>query len=135
MKRTQIVGIPKRQTLAGAQPKIAITIIDIPGIWNVRPLAEQASITLRDWKIIEVDGNAKRFGRHFVGYNEEDGEGRVSSKIAEFDPAQRRGRTSSGRVYQLEGPPGSNDDADYVLSVWLRLHGAAKHRVLEAIDA
>ena len=101
-------------------------------IWQPADIEDQPEVTLRYWKVIEVEGkDPEYFGRHFVGWNVEDQEGRVSSKIVAFDAKTMRGVTDSGRVYQLEGKPGSHPDAEYVLRAWLRGQGVAKHAVVE----
>lgn len=87
-------------------------------LWLTHPITQQASLTLKDWSVIEPpDGE-----RHFVGYCVENCEGRVSSPIKSFDPATLRGSTATGRVYQLKGEPGHHSDAQYVLSNWLAMY-------------
>lgn len=83
-------------------------------VWKVASLALQASIVLESWAIVLVDGH----DWHFVGYASCNCEGRVSSKIEHFDLEARTGRTASGRIYRLEGPPGSDPDARYVFERW-----------------
>jgi len=83
-------------------------------IWRTTPVTKQPSITLIRWCVFELeDGD-----RHFVGYCPENREGRVSSRIAEFDPATMQGVTRSGRVYRLLGPSGYDADAAYVWNCW-----------------
>jgi hypothetical protein len=82
------------------------------GIWGTAPVNEEPEIRLSSWSIRELsDGD-----RHFVGYG--DGEGRVSSKIITYDHETKRGVTRSGRVYELVGNPGVNNDAEYVWACW-----------------
>ncbi len=88
-------------------------------VWNTRPVAEQPSLTLRNWGVIQMPEG----GRHFVGWCLESREGRVSSPILEFDPSTLKGVTSTGRVYQLQGPPGLDGDAEYVRNRWLSMYG------------
>lgn len=88
------------------------------GVWETRPVAEAPEIVLRSWRVIEIENEA----RHFIGYNETEGEGRVSSKIITFDKETKRGVTRSGRVYQLIGSPGFNDDALYVWARWKQIN-------------
>src|SRR5487761_2326368 len=59
---------------------------------------------------------------HAVGYNEAASEGRVSSPLVQLDVARRVTTTRTGRVYELDGPPGVDADARYVLDAWLRIH-------------
>lgn len=87
-------------------------------IWKVTPVSEVPEIVLADFSIIEVDDGV----RHFVGYNCTEREGRVSSAIVQFDIDRRRGVTRSGRVYELQGEPGWNSDAEYTWAAWRRLY-------------
>lgn len=93
-----------------------VAVLITGGIWATRPVAEEPSITLTCWKIIETIEDEP--SRHFVGYNGAGREGRVSSPIITFDPETMRGVTHTGRVYQLQGLPGLNMDAEYVLNRW-----------------
>jgi hypothetical protein len=87
-------------------------------IWKTIPVREQPSLTLSNWGVMQMPEG----GRHFVGWCIENLEGRVSSTIREFDPKNLKGVTSTGRVYQLQGAPGLNDDAEYVRNQWLSLY-------------
>ena len=85
-------------------------------VWKTTPVDDEPEIILGSWSVRELpDGD-----RHFVGYNySHGGEGRVSSQILEFDPETLKGRTRSGRVYQLEQHgAGINLDAEYVWNQW-----------------
>lgn len=89
-------------------------------IWNVTDVDEQPELTLSQWSVHEVlNGD-----RHFVGWAQECGEGRVSSKIVSFDFRRLVGLTQSGRVYRLSGYPGADRDAAYVWRKWAIINGA-----------
>ena len=88
-------------------------------IWKTTPVTEQPSLTLSNWGVMQMPEG----GRHFVGWCNENQEGRVSSTIREFDPEGMKGVTSTGRVYQLQGAPGLNGDAEYVRNRWLSMYG------------
>lgn len=90
-------------------------------IWTTRPVDAQPSLTLVRWRIFQSD----RHELHFVGYCAENYEGRVSSAIQNFDPVTQRGVTQSGRVYELFGPSGFDEDAQYVWQLWLRVHNVS----------
>ena len=100
-------------------------------VWKTTPISEHPSLQLRDWAVFEVPPSPKNRERtrHFVGYNITEGEGRVSSKVCEFDAVTRRGRTDSGRVYELVGRPGMNSDAEYVWNMW-----KAINKVTDVVD-
>lgn len=92
-------------------------------IWKPNDVDKTPSIVMTNWKVFEVtspywDGSS----RHFVGYNQTESEGRVSSEIQSFDPESMRGWTRSGRIYQLSGRPGTDEDAEYVWQKWLHIN-------------
>jgi hypothetical protein len=88
------------------------------GVWATAPVDEQPELTLGCWSVRQLPNKE----RHFVGWCQENREGRVSSAIVEFDPQTKRGRTKSGRVYELSGRPGRDGDAEYVWERWLRIN-------------
>ena len=90
-------------------------------IWTTLPVEDEPSVTITDWRIFEVIGGG-RTTRHFVGYNDSEQEGRVSSAIQNFDIATMKGTTNSGRVYQLSGRPYYNREAGYVWDYWKKLN-------------
>ena len=90
-------------------------------VWSASPLTEVPEIELTNWQVMQLPHGS----RHFVGWNVTEREGRVSSKIVEFDGTTRRGRTSSGRVYQLSGPTGHDGDGAYTWGRWMQRNGAA----------
>lgn len=92
----------------------------IGGVWVPRSVSDEPNLRLTDWSVFEVlmRGSPKRT-RHFAGTSISGREGRVSSAVESFDPATRRGVTSSGRVYELVGSgTGLGSDADYVWNRW-----------------
>ena len=88
-------------------------------IWSVASIQQEPEVVLSSWRIMETPEGT----RHFVGYNENWREGRVSSAIQEFDPVALVGRTRSGRVYKLCGTSGYNSDAEYVWNQWCHING------------
>lgn len=88
-------------------------------VWATIPVNDQPELTLERWSIYELlDGD-----RHFVGWAIENCEGRVSSRIEQFDVKTMCGVTSTGRVYKLEGRPGRNIDAEYTWNKWRVING------------
>lgn len=92
-------------------------------IWRPDDVETTPSIVMINWKVYEVaspywDGTS----RHFVGYNKTEKAGRVSSEINSFDQDSMRGWTRSGRIYQLEGDPGTDEDAEYVWERWQKIN-------------
>ena len=90
-------------------------------VWVASPGLAVPVVRLTRWRVYEaVDTRA----RHFAGHNLAKATGRVSSAIAEYDAATHRGRTESGRVYELIGAPALEPDADaeYVWRAWCALN-------------
>lgn len=66
-------------------------------------------VELEDWSILELqtaDGN----GYYFCGRI--NGRGRISTKIVEWDPQRKIGKTESGRIYQLIDAPSDPQDSE-----------------------
>ncbi|WP_233886385.1 hypothetical protein [Paraburkholderia flagellata] len=78
------------------------------------PVEDEPEIFLECWSLRRTDEGAV----HFVGFSVQSGDGRVSTKIVEFDPKRRTGLTESGRRYWLLGSGGYDSDAEYVWN-WL----------------
>ncbi|HEX8917306.1 MAG TPA: hypothetical protein VF898_02290 [Chloroflexota bacterium] len=95
-----------------------IQIVIAGGVWRVASVSVQPELFLRDWTVYEIQ---PKLTRHFVGYNMQDREGRVSSAVQTFDPSTGTGITKSGRTYQLIGAPGHDPDGEYVWKRWCAL--------------
>lgn len=95
----------------------------IPNIWSASSVKTEPEKWLDNWQVYKtIKANIKPefFGYHFVGHDVRGGHGAVSSKIDRFDPIKMCGVTLSGRVYQLIGMPGVNQDAQYTLNGWIQ---------------
>lgn len=90
-------------------------------VWSTRPLAEQPELVLLDWSIHEINDDGER-SIVLVGYCLTNSEGRVSSEVVHLDIAKLIAKTSSGRIYRLEGPPGNDGDAAYVFVRYKQLY-------------
>lgn len=108
--------------------------------WQASPVGEQPQITLRCWRVFDVDLHKtdSRLTRHFVGLSQQSRHERVSSPVQKFDPVSRCGVTRSGRIYRLEGIPGFAADAIYTWTEWKKLNRITvekdvTNRLLEAI--
>lgn len=80
---------------------------------NVASIADRPTVELIRWRIMQTSAG----DMHFVGCETLGHKGRVSSAIADFDAAARRGVTRSGRIYLLSRPSGFHPAATYV---WTR---------------
>ena len=87
-------------------------------LWSIGSLASEPEVAIANWRVLEIDAGT----RHFVGADERDFSGRVSSSIVAFDRETLRGQTLSGRIYQLVGNPGRSDNADYVWQRWCEVN-------------
>lgn len=87
-------------------------------IWKPASIEDQPEVILTHWSVRELPNG----DRHFSGYESEYQQGRASSKIVEFDVKQMKGKTRSGRVYFLKGPPGAHPDGEYVWNRWLHIN-------------
>lgn len=96
-------------------------LLNFPTVWSAASVEAEPEKWLESWQVFKVTdcvANHELYGFHFFGRNMREFAGAVSSKIVSFDPISMRGITNSGRVYQLVGPPGYCDDAQYVLDNW-----------------
>ena len=99
-------------------------------VWRVANIDKEPQITLTHWLIWQLPGGS----RHFNGWNVSGMEGRVSSAIVEFDPRAMIGKTASGRIYKLSGPPGANIDAAYVWNTWCSINLIDSAELVELVD-
>jgi hypothetical protein len=83
-------------------------------VWNIGTVADEPTVSLLQWRILETEDGS----RHFVGADERDLTGRVSTAIVLLDRVTLRGETESGRIYQLVGGSGLSSNADYVWHRW-----------------
>lgn len=92
-------------------------------LWSIASIAAEPEVSIARWRVLETNGGT----RHFVGVDERDLSGRVSSAIVDFDCETLRGTTLSGRVYQLVGNPGWSDNADYVWERWCKVNNVTTY--------
>ena len=119
---------PKRPKAPKALKSPSMSIADIlqfatGGIHAISPVSIQPWTEMWRWRLYQVKAHGIR-SRHLVGLA--DGEGRVCSGIVQWDLRSLCATTSSGRVYQLVGPPDWNADADYVFGRWKAVNGCEK---------
>lgn len=102
--------------------EVVSALSGIPNIWSASSVQSEPQKWMDNWQIyktVKAKIQPELFGYHFVGYDIRGGHGAVSSKIDKFNPVTMCGITRSGRVYQLLGMPGVNQDAQYTLGVWI----------------
>ncbi|ANB76322.1 hypothetical protein AYM40_29180 [Paraburkholderia phytofirmans OLGA172] len=83
-------------------------------IRNARPVSEVPQVTLVRWRIMRTETGKM----YFVGARADKETARVSSPIISFDPDRRRGVTQSKRIYQLEGEPDFDHQAEGLWKEW-----------------
>lgn len=92
-------------------------LLDIDTIWVPVSVAAEPHTRLRKWRVFRVTANGETTV-HFVGETHD--EGRVCSPVIEYDKDTKRGRTRSGRIYELQGLCGYSPNGQYVFNYWLR---------------
>lgn len=100
-------------------------------IWS-QPSEETQAIPLVRWRIIQDETGAC----FFLGFDEHGQEGRVSSRVIDFDPDHLNGVTERGEFYQLVGDSGRDWDADDALATWcaLRMTTIDDYRMIDPDD-
>ncbi len=89
--------------------------------WQTETVEADPHIVLTDWAVMQIEfasPGASAVTRHFIGVRTgKPPRVQVSSPVVAFDPSSARGRTESGRIYQLNGfSPASAP----VLATWAR---------------
>jgi hypothetical protein len=104
-------------------PMVNLNRSSMMPIFKVAPVHQEPEEVMTRWSVREAQfDDLNDQSRHVIGYIARKGKGRVSSAIQSFDRNKMRITTGSGRVYQLDGPPGFDPDAEYVWSHWKALH-------------
>lgn len=65
-------------------------------------------ISLRRWRVVEVEFKNGGRSRHIWGHDAKNGLGRATSQIIRFDLEAMTATTRSGRNYKLVGLPGNS---------------------------
>lgn len=92
-------------------------------IWGVASVSDTPEVSLSRWRIPETEDGT----RHFVGTDERDHSGPISSAVVAFDHLTSRGTTWSGRVYQLIGREGCSNNAEYVWKLWCEVNNVSSY--------
>lgn len=112
------IPLPDMSMQSDDSNSVLFTLI-AESIWRTSSVNDEPQIKLIQWDIKQDNaGNG-----YFVGTRADDGSGRVSTAIVEFDPERRRGRTQSGRVYELLGAPGYSSNGEYLWSIYKVANG------------
>jgi len=86
------------------------------------PVNQEPESTIFNWSVhraIYYDGDeTDHLMGNIVGKN-----GRVTSAVKWLNPAERKIITISGRVYQLAGPAGFSNEAEFIWKTWKIKHG------------
>ena len=82
-------------------------------------VAKEPREHLQQWRIFTLANG----DRHFCGVRANGTTVRVSSKIVMFNSDDQNGMTTTGRIYQLEGPPGDAEKLRGAVVVWCVSNG------------
>jgi hypothetical protein len=85
--------------------------------------ADPQIVTLRRWRVMEVQAHNGTRSRHVWGHDVTNDEGRASSSIVTFNAHTMTATTRSGTTYQLTGLPGNSRAGRHVWDQWRRASG------------
>ena len=85
-------------------------------------------LTIRRWKVVEVELKTGEVSRHLCGHEVSQDVGRASSPIKSFDREAMMLTTQSGSRYQLHGLPGTSNAADKAWHNWCKSNHVIKER-------
>ena len=77
-------------------------------------ITEEPREHLQQWRIFTLANG----DRHLCGVRANGSTVRVSSKLVLFDAESKNGMTQSGRIYQLDGPPGDETKLRAAVAIW-----------------
>ena len=83
---------------------------------------QESEETIIKWSVLEVVHDNDNKTQHLVGFLPRTESGRVTSPIRQFDRKSMRLKTYSGRIYQLEGHPGMNEESKLAWTEWKEKH-------------
>ena len=81
--------------------------------------AQEFTVMTR-WHLLQVVSLTGQRSRHLIGRAE--GVGRLCTGLKRIDLGAMTALTQSGRIYVLEGPPGYDEDAEYLWNQRKRYH-------------
>lgn len=85
-------------------------------------------MTIRRWKVIEVELKTGETSRHLCGHDVSHDLGRASSPIKSFDRDTMVITTQSGSRYRLQGLPGNSSVADRAWRNWCKSNQVQRER-------
>ncbi len=94
--------------------------------------SESQLVTLRRWRIVEVEGRDGARSRHVFGHDVTHDQGRASSSIVRFEVETLTAITRSGTRYRLTGLPGNSRHGANVWEQWCQAYGVvSEHDVTD----
>jgi len=87
-------------------------------VWSVASVSEEPAVVITGWFVVRMPTGYC----HLAGRNARAHESRVTTAVVSLGPEERQVVTTSGRLYELVGPPGRDLDAMWVVGSWLRAH-------------
>lgn len=85
--------------------------------------ADSGKISLRRWRVMEVESKNGVRSRHVLGHDVTNNLGRASSPIETFDPESMTATSRSGKIYSLVGLPGHSKLGISAWRKWCRDNG------------
>jgi len=89
-------------------------ITHTPGYIRMIPLVPGAT-PIEKWSLVTIQTAKGTRAKHVIG--RADNEGRYSTALVEIDWKTLTVQTSSGRIYELVGPPGRDADAHWIMGM------------------
>lgn len=84
---------------------------------------ESAKVTLRRWRVMEVESKNGARTRHVLGHDVTNNLGRASSPIEAFDLENMTVTSRSGKIYNLVGLPGNSKLGTSAWQKWSKDNG------------
>ena len=84
---------------------------------------DKREVTLRRWRVMEVETKDGTRSRHVCGHDAKNASGCASSPIVEFDLEKMTATTRSGRCYRLLGLPGNSRLGKHAWNNWCNKSG------------
>ena len=104
----------KRRKLGPPGDSVADGIVVLTNCRPAPAIEVEPRTSMHDWRIVELDD-----GRSLVGFLENGFTCRLTTEIVSIDLPARQVRTSSGRLYELLGPPASEPERLAVITAHL----------------
>ncbi len=107
------------------QTKPDVIVMPIFNMQEISKAKNQEEIMIL-WAVYEITDSQGKY-HHLVGYVPARQTGRVTSPIQQFDKSLMQLKTSSGRVYKLDGPPSLKGETRLIWEKWKEQYDIKNH--------